>query len=91
MQWGTEEQKRKYTNLRHLTRRLRGLPPGAEDSIMELYASELNLRIGLFVMELMGPWSRVEYRAPRAIDGGRWSYRMLSARGCKQIGRTVSK
>ena len=28
-----------------------------------------------------GPWSQVEYRAPRAIDEGRWSYRRLSARG----------
>jgi alkylation response protein AidB-like acyl-CoA dehydrogenase len=71
----------KYTNLRQLTRRLRGLPPGAEGSIMKLCATELNLRIGMFAMELLGPWSQVEYRAPRAIDDGRWSYRMLSARG----------
>ena len=71
----------KYTNLRQLTRRLRGLPPGAEGSIMKLCATELNLRIALFAMELLGPWSQVDYRAPRAIDEGRWSYRMLSARG----------
>jgi len=71
----------KYTNLRQLTRRLKGLPPGAEGSMMKLCATELNLRIGLFAMELLGPWSQIEYRAPRAIDDGRWSYRMLSARG----------
>ena len=71
----------KYTNLRQLTRRLRGLPPGAEGSIMKLCATELNLRIALFAMELLGPWSQVDYRAPRAIDEGRWLYRMLSARG----------
>jgi alkylation response protein AidB-like acyl-CoA dehydrogenase len=71
----------RYTNLRNLTRRLRGIPPGPEGSIMKLGGSELNLRIELFAMELLGPWSQLEFMAPHAIDGGRWSYRMLSARG----------
>jgi alkylation response protein AidB-like acyl-CoA dehydrogenase len=71
----------RYTNLRNLTRRLRGMPPGPEGSIMKLGASELNLRIELFAMELLGPWSQLEFMAPRAVDEGRWSYRMLSARG----------
>ena len=71
----------RYTNLRQLTRRLKGLPPGAEGSIMKLCATELNLRIALFAMELLGPWSQLEHLAPKAIDEGRWSYRMLSARG----------
>jgi len=71
----------KYTNLRNLTRRLRGLPPGPEGSMMKLGASELNLRIEMFAMELLGPYSQIEFMAPQAIDDGRWSYRMLSARG----------
>jgi alkylation response protein AidB-like acyl-CoA dehydrogenase len=71
----------RYTNLRQLTRRLKGLPPGAEGSIMKLGATELNLQIELFAMELLGPWSQLEHLAPLAIDEGRWSYRMLSARG----------
>jgi alkylation response protein AidB-like acyl-CoA dehydrogenase len=71
----------RFTNLRQLTRRLKGLPPGAEGSIMKLCATELNLRIVVFAMELMGPWSQLEHMAPKAIDEGRWSYRMLSARG----------
>ena len=71
----------RYTNLRQLTRRLKGLPPGAEGSIMKLCATELNMRIELFAMELLGPWSQLEYKSPHAIDEGRWSYRMLSARG----------
>jgi alkylation response protein AidB-like acyl-CoA dehydrogenase len=85
----------RYTNLRQLTRRLRGLPPGAEGSIMKLCATELNLRIALFAMELLGPWSQFEYLAPKAIDEGRWSYRMLSARagtiaaGTNQIQRNI--
>jgi alkylation response protein AidB-like acyl-CoA dehydrogenase len=67
--------------LRQLTRRFKGRPPGAEGSIMKLCATELNLRIEMFAMELLGPYSQIEFMAPRAIDGGRCSYRMLSARG----------
>jgi len=70
----------KYTALRNLTRRLKGLPPGAEGSIMKLCATELALRMMLFSMELLGPYSQLEYRSPMAIDDGRWSYRMLGAR-----------
>jgi alkylation response protein AidB-like acyl-CoA dehydrogenase len=85
----------RYNNLRQLTRRLRGLPPGAEGSIMKLCATELNLQIELFAMELLGPFSQLEYMAPQAIDEGRWSYRMLSARagtiaaGTNQIQRNI--
>jgi alkylation response protein AidB-like acyl-CoA dehydrogenase len=71
----------KYTALRNLTRRLKGLPPGAEGSIMKLGATELALRMMMFSMELLGPYSQLEYRSPMAIDEGRWSYRMLGVRG----------
>jgi alkylation response protein AidB-like acyl-CoA dehydrogenase len=71
----------KFTNLRQLTRRLKGLPPGPEGSMMKLCASELNLQIELFAMELLGPWAQLDYLAPHAVDEGRWLYRMLSARG----------
>jgi alkylation response protein AidB-like acyl-CoA dehydrogenase len=71
----------RYTNLRNLTRRLKGLPPGPEGSIMKLCASELNLKVQLFAMELLGPYSQFEYAAPFAIDNGRWLFRMLGARG----------
>jgi len=70
----------KYTNLRHLTRRLKGLPPGPEGSIMKLGVTELNLRMQFFAMELLGAYSQLEYGSPLAIDDGRWSYRMLGAR-----------
>jgi alkylation response protein AidB-like acyl-CoA dehydrogenase len=80
-QFKCEAEALRYTNLRQLTRRLRGLPPSAEGSIMKLCATELNLQIELFAMELLGPWSQLEFMAPQAIDEGRWSYRMLSARG----------
>jgi alkylation response protein AidB-like acyl-CoA dehydrogenase len=70
----------KYTSLRQLTRQLRGLPPGPEGSVMKLGTTELNLRIQKFAMELLGPYSQFEYRAPGAIDRGKWSHRMLAAR-----------
>jgi alkylation response protein AidB-like acyl-CoA dehydrogenase len=70
----------RYTNLRQLTRRLKGLAPGPEGSIMKLCASELNLRIQLFAMELLGPYSQLEYGSALAPDEGRWSFRMLGAR-----------
>src|SRR5229473_1737604 len=74
--WGT-----KYTALRQLTRHLKGLPPGPESSIQKVAFSELNLRMQKFAMELLGPYSQMLYEAPFAVDKGKWSYRMLAARG----------
>ncbi|MGH7917872.1 MAG: acyl-CoA dehydrogenase family protein, partial [Candidatus Binataceae bacterium] len=85
----------KYTGLRQLTRRLKGLPPGPEGSMMKLCATELNLAIQLFAMELLGAYSQLEHQAPHALDDGRWSYRMLGARagtiaaGTNQIQHTI--
>jgi alkylation response protein AidB-like acyl-CoA dehydrogenase len=70
----------KYTSFRQLTRQLKGLPPGPEGSMMKLCTSDLNLRVQKFAMELLGPYSVLEYRAPGAIDRGKWSHRMLAAR-----------
>ncbi|MGH8012860.1 MAG: acyl-CoA dehydrogenase family protein [Candidatus Binataceae bacterium] len=70
----------KYTGLRQLTRRLKGLPPGPEGSMMKLCATELNLAIQLFAMELLGTYSQLEHQAPYAFDEGRWSDRRLGAR-----------
>jgi alkylation response protein AidB-like acyl-CoA dehydrogenase len=71
----------KYTGYRQLTRQLKGLPPGPEGSMMKLCNTELALRIALFAMELLGPYSQLEYGADFAIDKGKWSLRMLAARG----------
>ncbi len=71
----------KYIGLRQLTRQLKGLPPGPESSVQKLAYTELNLRIQKFAMELLGPYSQFTYHAPFAIDDGKWSYRMLAARG----------
>jgi alkylation response protein AidB-like acyl-CoA dehydrogenase len=71
----------KYTGYRQLTRQLKGQPPGPEGSMMKLCSTELSLRIAVFAMELLGAYSQLEYNAPFAIDQGKWSFRMLAARG----------
>jgi len=80
-QFACEAEAFKYTAYRQLTRQLKGLPPGPEGSIIKLGTTELNLRMTNFAMELLGPYSQIDYRAPFAIDRGQWSYRMLASRG----------
>ena len=75
-------------NLRQLTRRLRGLPPGPEGSVGKLSASDLNLKMAKFALELLGPYSQFEHGAPQALDGGSWNYRMLAARAFTIAGGT---
>lgn len=71
----------KFTGFRQLTRQLKGLPPGAESSMLKLCSTELALKIAMYGMELLGPYSQVEPGSPFAPDAGKWSQRMLSARG----------
>jgi len=71
----------KYTGYRQLTRQLKGVPPGPEGSMMKLCGTELSLAVAQFAMELLGPYSQFEYNAPFAFDLGKWSLRMLAARG----------
>ncbi|HEY6417471.1 MAG TPA: acyl-CoA dehydrogenase [Candidatus Binataceae bacterium] len=78
----------KYTGYRQLTRQVKGLPPGPEGSMMKLCGTELSLKMAIFAMELLGPYSQLEYNAPFAPDHGKWSLRMLSARGPTIYGGT---
>jgi alkylation response protein AidB-like acyl-CoA dehydrogenase len=78
----------KYTGYRQLTRRLKGLPPGPEGSVLKLCNSELNLRMNKFAMELLGPYAQLEFKAPFAVDKGKWSYRMLASRALTIAGGT---
>ncbi len=71
----------KYTGFRQLTRQLKGLPPGPEGSMLKLCSTELALRLAAFALELLGPYSQLELGAPFALDAGKWSQRMLAARG----------
>ncbi len=78
----------RYTGFRQLTRRLKGLPPGPEGSVLKLGASELNVRMNKFAMEMLGPYSQMEFKAPYAVDKGKWSYRMLASRALTIAGGT---
>jgi alkylation response protein AidB-like acyl-CoA dehydrogenase len=78
----------RYTGFRQLTRRLKGLPPGPEGSVLKLCNSELNLRMNKFAMEMLGPYSQMEFKSPHAIDKGKWSYRMLASRALTIAGGT---
>jgi alkylation response protein AidB-like acyl-CoA dehydrogenase len=87
-QFAAEAEALKYTGYRQLTRRLKGLPPGPEGSVMKLGFSELNLRMSSFAMELLGPYSQLEFRAEHAMDRGKWSFRMLMSRALTIAGGT---
>jgi alkylation response protein AidB-like acyl-CoA dehydrogenase len=78
----------RYGNMRQLTRRLKGLPPGPEGSVGKLSASDLNLKMAKFALELLGPYSQFEHGAPQALDGGSWNYRMLASRAFTIAGGT---
>ena len=80
-EFAAEAQALRYTGYRQLTRQLKGLPPGPEGSMMKLCSTELALKIALYAMELLGPYSQLEFNAPFAVDKGKWSLRMLAARG----------
>jgi alkylation response protein AidB-like acyl-CoA dehydrogenase len=80
-QFALEAEAIKYTGYRQLTRQLKGLPPGPEGSMLKLCSTELALRIAAFALELLGPYSQLEFAAPCVVDAGKWSQRMLAARG----------
>ncbi len=87
-QFACEAQALKYTGFRQLTRRLKGQAPGPEGSVTKLVATDLNLRINNFAMELLGPYNQFVYNAPHSVDHGRWSYRMLASRALTIAGGT---
>ena len=47
----------------------------------ETVRHRVGLKIALYAMELLGPFSQLEFNAPFAVDKGKWSFRMLAARG----------
>jgi alkylation response protein AidB-like acyl-CoA dehydrogenase len=78
----------KYTRYRQITRRLQGLPPGPEGSVLKLAMSELSMKMSYFALEMLGPYSQIAFKAPNAIDGGKWAYRALAARALTIAGGT---
>jgi len=78
----------RYNVLRHLTRRLKGEPPGAEGSIGKLAGSEVGIRMAAFASELLGAYGSLALGSPYAIDHGRWSRVALGARALTIAGGT---
>ena len=71
----------KYTAFRGITRRLKGQSPGPESSTIKICGTELNLKIQMFAIELLGAYAQLDRKEPLAIDDGRWLERALTARG----------
>jgi alkylation response protein AidB-like acyl-CoA dehydrogenase len=71
----------KYNAFRGITRRLKGQAPGPESSAIKLAGTELNLRIQMFAMELLGPYAQLDRGEPLAVDRGKWLERAMTARG----------
>jgi alkylation response protein AidB-like acyl-CoA dehydrogenase len=90
-----ECQAAKYTQLRSLTRQLRGLPPGPEGSMLKLFGSELGVRIAHLATELLGPYAQLGDALPAVPEAPRWQSRVISclqfriAGGTSEIQRNI--
>jgi len=71
----------RLTSLRHLTRQLRGEPPGPEGSIEKLFWSEMYQRMLEIPLSIAGPYGQLTADDPRAPLEGRWPHLFLYSRG----------
>ena len=71
----------KYTGLRSLTGQLRGEKPGPETLVVNLFNTELGLRMADYMIELEGPYGQLMRGSKYAINHGSWQYSFLSSRG----------
>lgn len=71
----------RMTALRHLTKQLKGNPPGPEGSMEKLFWSEMYQRTLMRAVGICGPFAMLAPEDPRAPLGGRWMHQMLYSRG----------
>jgi alkylation response protein AidB-like acyl-CoA dehydrogenase len=71
----------RYSNLRTLTKLLRGEPPGPEGSASKLFFSETWQRLLELGLEMQGPYALLWEGTDWAIEGGYWQFRHLRSRG----------
>ena len=71
----------RLSNLRTLTRLVRGGAPGPEGSAAKLFFSETWQRALEVILELQGPYATLWQGSDRAIDDGYWQFRFLRSRG----------
>lgn len=76
-----ESQALRLTSLRHLTRQLRGEPPGPEGSIEKLFWSEMYQRMLEIPPSIAGPYGQLTSEDTRAPAEGRWPHLFLYSRG----------
>ena len=85
----------RLTQLRNLTRQLRGEPPGPEGSILKLFGSELGLGIAAVAGEILGFRAAGNEPVPGVPDAPRWLNRVIAARqytiagGTSEIQRNI--
>src|SRR5262249_31010686 len=77
-----------YNVLRHLTRRLKGSPPGPEGSIGKLAGSEVGLKMAAFATELLGAYAPLTGDSSHTLEQGRWARVALGARALSIAGGT---
>ncbi|HET8575835.1 MAG TPA: acyl-CoA dehydrogenase family protein [Methylomirabilota bacterium] len=78
----------RLSNLRILTRLLRGEPPGPEGSASKLLFSETWQRLLELGLELQGPYAALWQGSGRAVAEGWWQFRHLRSRGDTIAGGT---
>ncbi len=76
-----ESEALRLTSLRHLTKQLRGAPPGPEGSMEKLFWSEMFQRMLGVAMEIAGPYAQLASGDPRAPMNGCWPHLFLYSRG----------
>lgn len=85
----------RLTNLRYMTRELRGETPGAEGSVLKLTFTEAYKQMAEIATQILGLHHQVWGDHPRAPDGGRWAFQALFANrfgiagGTDQIQRSI--
>lgn len=76
-----ESEALRLTSLRHLTRQLRGEPPGPEGSMEKLFWSEMYQRMLETPMAVAGPYGQLTAEDPMAPLEGMWPHLLLYSRG----------
>jgi alkylation response protein AidB-like acyl-CoA dehydrogenase len=76
-----ESEALRLTSLRHLTKQLRGEPPGPEGSMEKLFWSEMYQRMLEIPVAVAGPYGQLTAEDPRAPLQGRWPHLLLYSRG----------
>jgi alkylation response protein AidB-like acyl-CoA dehydrogenase len=85
----------RLSNLRYMTRELRGEVPTAEGSVLKLTFSEAYKQMAEIAAQIIGPYHQIWGDHPRAPGGGRWAFQALFAQrfgiagGTDQIQRSI--